>query len=70
MDSNSSFASPLANTNNGVVKPSRHLDFVVEAIANSGPWTIVFTILAALVAYDQSMYPFVLCCVDVNALDE
>lgn len=50
-----SFASPLASVRaNNLPIPSQ-FEGVVDAISNASPWTIAFTILAVLVAYDQSM---------------
>ena len=45
-----SFASPLASVRDGP-----QIEYVVDAISNTSPWTIAFTVLAVLVAYDQSM---------------
>ncbi|CAI4216974.1 unnamed protein product [Parascedosporium putredinis] len=56
MESDSNFTSVLPGSRYaGVYVPSQ-VDYVVEAVANSGPWTILFTLLAILVAYDQVMY--------------
>lgn len=54
MEANSSATSVLANARYGGVSIPPQVDQIVDAVASSGPWTLVFTILAALVAYDQS----------------
>ncbi|SPO05818.1 probable cytochrome P450 (involved in C-22 denaturation of the ergosterol side-chain) [Cephalotrichum gorgonifer] len=56
MASNSSFTSVLASTRYAGVTLPPQVDQVVDAVVNSGPWTVVFTILAFLVAYDQINY--------------
>lgn len=56
MESNSSFTSVLAGSKYAGVPVPPQVDYVVEAVVNSGPWTILFTVLAILVAYDQIMY--------------
>ncbi|KAK3939347.1 cytochrome P450 61 [Diplogelasinospora grovesii] len=50
--------SPLASARDGNLNlpiPPQ-LGYVFDAISNAGPWTILFTVLAVLVAYDQIMY--------------
>jgi len=54
MESNSNFTSVLASAKYGGVPVPPQVDYVVDAVVNSGPWTILFTVLAILVAYDQS----------------
>ena len=54
MEANSTVTSVLANTKYGGVSIPPQVDQVIDAVTNSGPWAVVFTILAALVAYDQS----------------
>ncbi|BCS04497.1 cytochrome P450 [Aspergillus luchuensis] len=57
MEANSpSFASPLASVRASNLHIPSQFEGVVDAISNAGPWTIAFTILAALVTYDQIMY--------------
>lgn len=61
MESDSNFTSVLPGSRYaGVYVPSQ-VDFVVEAVANSGPWTILFTLLAILVAYDQGKHITQIC---------
>jgi len=50
-----SFASPLASARDGNVPIPPQIEYVVDAISNASLWTVTFTILAVLVAYDQSM---------------
>ena len=54
MEANSSVTSVLANARYGGVSIPPQVDQIVDAVASSGPWTLAFTILAVLVAYDQS----------------
>ena len=54
MASNSSVTSVLANAKYAGVSIPPQVDQVVDAVVSSGPWAVVFTILALLVAYDQS----------------
>jgi sterol 22-desaturase len=49
-----SFASPLASVRDGNLLIPPQIEYVVDA-SNASLWTIAFTILAVLVAYDQSM---------------
>ncbi|RAK97673.1 cytochrome P450 [Aspergillus ibericus CBS 121593] len=51
-----SFASPLASVRDGHLSIPSRLEYVVDAVNNASPWTIAFTVLAILVAYDQIMY--------------
>lgn len=56
MDTNAtSFTSPLSDAKYGTVNVPSQLGYVVDTIAQTGVWTVLFTILAVLVAYDQSM---------------
>lgn len=52
---NASFASPLASAQYGLVEPSP-LESFVAGISGIGGWTIAFTVLALLVAYDQGKH--------------
>lgn len=58
MEANSTVTSVLANARfSGVSFPpqvDQAIDQVVEAVTSSGPWAVVFSVLALLVAYDQS----------------
>ncbi|GKZ96400.1 RNA polymerase C-22 sterol desaturase [Aspergillus niger] len=55
MEANShSFASPLASVRASNLPIPSQFETVVDAVSNASPWTIAFTILAVLVAYDQS----------------
>lgn len=54
MEANSSVTSVLANARYGGVSIPPQVDQLVDAVTRSGPWALVFTILAVLVAYDQS----------------
>lgn len=50
-----SFTSPLATVQYGAVNVPRQLEYVVGYVSNASTWTILATILATLVAYDQCM---------------
>lgn len=55
MDTNStSFASPLANPQNGNLNIPVQLEYVVDAISHASIWTVLWTVLAIAVVYDQS----------------
>lgn len=58
MDTNStSFASPLASPQNGNINiPPLQLEYVVDAISHASVWTVLWTVVALAVAYDQSMF--------------
>ena len=56
MASNSTFTSMLAGARHASVSVAPQLDFVVDVVSRSGPWTILLTLLAMAVAYDQSMF--------------
>lgn len=49
-----SFASPLASVRDDNLPIPPQVEYVVDT-SNASLWTIAFTILAVLVAYDQSM---------------
>ncbi|KAK3318355.1 cytochrome P450 61 [Apodospora peruviana] len=51
-----SFTSPLANVKYGAVNVPPQLEYVFETISNASGWTVFFTILGLLVAYDQFSY--------------
>jgi hypothetical protein len=53
--SQAAFASVVANTNPKDFNLSPSLDHVIRTISATSPWTVLFTILAMCVAYDQSM---------------
>ena len=58
MEANSTVTSVLANARYGGVsfppQVDQVLDQVLDAVSSSGPWAVVFSVLALLVAYDQS----------------
>lgn len=62
MASNSSVTSVLANAKYAGVSIPPQVDQVVDqvydAVASRGPWALVFSVLALLVAYDQSKTMF------------
>ncbi|OOF99026.1 hypothetical protein ASPCADRAFT_204691 [Aspergillus carbonarius ITEM 5010] len=51
-----SFASPLASVRDAHSLIPSQFEYVVDAVSNAGLWTIAFTVLAILVAYDQISY--------------
>ncbi|KAI4133543.1 MAG: hypothetical protein LQ347_002135 [Umbilicaria vellea] len=51
-----SFVSPLASVRDGKLPNHPQVEYVVDAISNTSLWTVAFTILSVLVAYDQIMY--------------
>ncbi|KAK3956202.1 cytochrome P450 [Pseudoneurospora amorphoporcata] len=51
-----SFTSPLASAKLGAVAVPPQLEYVIDTISKASGWTIVFTLLAALVAWDQIKY--------------
>ncbi|KAK4211684.1 cytochrome P450 61 [Rhypophila decipiens] len=51
-----SFTSPLASVKYGAVNFPSQLEYVVEAISQASAWSVLFTILGLLVAYDQVSY--------------
>lgn len=52
----SSFASPLANATLVNTKIPPQLDLVLDAVSKTSAWTVVFTLLAIAVVYDQISY--------------
>ena len=55
MDTNAtSFTSPLANAKYGSVNVPPQVEYIIDAVSNASGWTILFTLLAVAVAYDQS----------------
>lgn len=57
MDTNStSFSSPLASPQNVNVNIPVQLEYVVDAISHASFWTVLWTVLAVAVVYDQSMF--------------
>lgn len=57
MDANStSFSSPLASPQNVNVNIPLQLEYVVDAISHASFWTVLWTVLAVAVVYDQSMF--------------
>ncbi|AEO67012.1 be8fa2c6-017d-47c2-94f4-c4b079795f75 [Thermothielavioides terrestris] len=48
--------SPLASVKFGAASVAPQLEYVVDYVSNASAWTIVMTVLAALVAYDQFCY--------------
>lgn len=50
-----SLTSPLASAGDGNLPIPPKIEYVVDAISDASLWTIAFTILAVLAAYDQSM---------------
>ncbi|KAK3944753.1 cytochrome P450 61 [Diplogelasinospora grovesii] len=57
MDTNTtSFTSPLASVKYGAVNIPPQLEYVFETVSNASAWTIILTVLALLVAYDQFSY--------------
>jgi sugar phosphate permease len=53
--SSSAFTSMLASTT-GASFASPNVNYVIEAVATTSAWTWLFTVLAACVVYDQSMF--------------
>ncbi|KAL1883790.1 hypothetical protein VTK73DRAFT_8326 [Phialemonium thermophilum] len=51
-----SFTSPLANAKYGSVNIPPQIEYVVDAIGRTSAWTVVFSLLAGLVVYDQIVY--------------
>lgn len=45
--------SPLATFKHGAANVAPQLEYVVDKVANASTWTILATILATLVVYDQ-----------------
>lgn len=53
--SSSAFTSVLASTRSSSGNFSPHIDLVLETLSATSPWTMLLTILAMCVVYDQSM---------------
>ncbi|KAK7734958.1 RNA polymerase C-22 sterol desaturase [Cytospora paraplurivora] len=57
MDANAtSFTSPLANAQYGSINVPPQIEYVVDAISKASLWTVLWTLLAIAVAYDQISY--------------
>lgn len=55
MDPNTtSFTSPLANAQYGSINVPPQVEYVVDAISHASIWTVLWTLLALAVVYDQS----------------
>lgn len=55
MDVNAtSFTSPLANAQYGSINVPPQIEYVVDAISKASVWTVLWTLLAIAVVYDQS----------------
>ncbi|KHN97884.1 cytochrome P450 61 [Metarhizium album ARSEF 1941] len=54
--SSSAFPSILASSKYGSINVPPQLDMVLEAVSTAGPWTILLTLLAMCVVYDQISY--------------
>lgn len=48
--------SPLASIKHGAANVAPQLEYVAEYVSNASAWTILATVLAILVAYDQRMW--------------
>ncbi|KJZ78085.1 Cytochrome P450 61 [Hirsutella minnesotensis 3608] len=55
-NASSAFTSVLANAKYAAVSVPPHFDYVYEAIATASPWTLLVTLLAMCVVYDQVSY--------------
>lgn len=57
VSSNSSgFTSIIANSKYANVNIPPQIDYVVDTIANAGPWTLLLTLFLMCVVYDQCAY--------------
>lgn len=56
MDNTTSFTSPLVNAVYGAGAMAPQLGPLLDALARVSVWTVLFTLLAVAVAYDQSMF--------------
>ncbi|ROW02277.1 hypothetical protein VSDG_02578 [Cytospora chrysosperma] len=57
MDANAtSFTSPLANAQHGSINVPPQLEYVVDAVSHASIWTVLWTLLAIAVVYDQISY--------------
>lgn len=54
MAANTSFASPLAGVSGTQFSIPPQIESIVDVISSFGFWPIAFSVLAVLVAYDQS----------------
>lgn len=52
--SSSAFPSMLAGSKYGNINVPPQLDMILDAVTTASPWTIILTILAMCVVYDQS----------------
>lgn len=48
--------SPLATIKYGAANMPPQLEFVVDYVSNASAWSIIATVFAMLVVYDQCMY--------------
>jgi C-22 sterol desaturase len=48
--------SPLATIKFGAASVAPQLEYVIDYVSNASTWTILATILATLVVYDQCMF--------------
>ncbi|KAH8659082.1 hypothetical protein BGZ60DRAFT_117024 [Tricladium varicosporioides] len=53
---NGSFASPLADAKYAQIVGNPQIDSIIAKVSNLSGWTIALTVLALLIAYDQSTY--------------
>lgn len=53
---NSTFTSVLAHAKLGNVNIPPQVDYVIDAVSNAGIWTIVGTLFALAVLYDQGEF--------------
>lgn len=66
---NTSFTTPLADVNYGqTTQHSAIIDGVVSSVAGLSAWTVLFTIILSLVAYDQSTIPYISSNIPTNNL--
>jgi len=49
-------SSPLASIKYGAANVAPQLEFVIDYVSNASTWSILATIFATLVVYDQCMY--------------
>lgn len=59
-NASSAFTSVLASTKSVGINLSPNIDLVLETLTATSPWTLLFTVFAMCVVYDQSMSPFAL----------
>lgn len=53
--------SPLASIKYGAANVAPQLEYVIDYVSNASAWTILATVLAMLVVYDQCMSRMLLC---------